>query len=430
MNELRRQQETDQLYAEYSHRSGLADALRHSEANRQLDVDSGLISLLSGDEESESRSSSPIDAGFGGMTPTHTLSLTTVELAGTLMTGQREFRRQRSLRQSPPHRERSRSRSPLRQNEIQDGTSRRYIESSPSESSCTRQTTCRPRRRKPFTPSSPSASSTSTNNCGHSDSPVVQSRERRHSRPLVIDDSSSEDTPHITGEIRHNVTETEVLEFDRIPERAVFFTPPGSTEASAYFGDRQVHQWLQQAIEESPSSSNSNNTGSKSPLRQNESQDGTSRRYRESLPSESSCTRRTTRRPHRRKPFTPSSPSASSTSTNNCGHSDSPVVQSRERRHSRPLVIDDSSSEDTPHITGEIRHNVTETEVLEFDRIPERAVFFTPPGSTEASAYFGDRQVHQWLQQAIEESPSSSNSNNTGSNSSSTNGRSSPPPSC
>jgi len=261
VNELKRQREIDQLYAEYSQRGGLTDALEHSEANRQQDVDSGLVSLLSENEESESCSSSPT-VGFGGMTPTHTVSLTTVELADTFMTRQREFRRQRSLRRSPPRRERSRSRYPLRQNESQDGTSRR--DSSPSESTGRKRTTRRPRRPKPITPSSPSASSTSTNTCGNSDSPVAQSRERRHSRPPVIDDSSSEDTPCTTGEIRHNVTGTEVLQFDRIPERAVFFTPPGSTEVVAYFGDRRVHEWLQRAIGESPSSSNNNSSGGNS----------------------------------------------------------------------------------------------------------------------------------------------------------------------
>ena len=264
VNELRRQRETDQLHAELSQRSGLANDLRHSEANRQQDVDSGVISLLSEDEESES---SPT-VGFGGITSTHTVSLTTVELPDTLMTGQREFRRQRSLRRSRPCRERSRSRSPLRQNESQDGTSRRDRERSPSESSCTRRTTRqrRPCRPKPFTPSSPSASTTctSTNNSGHSDSPAAQSRERRHNRLTVIHDSSSVDTPRTTGEIWHNVTGTEVLEFDRIPERAVFSTPPDSTEVSAYFGDRHVHQWLQRAIGESPSNTNSNSTGSSS----------------------------------------------------------------------------------------------------------------------------------------------------------------------
>jgi len=260
VNELRRERETDQLHAELSQRRGLANDLRHSEPNRQQDADSGVISLLSEDEESES---SPT-GGFGGITSTHTVSLTTVELPDTLMTGQREIRRQRSLRQSRPCRERTRSRSPLRQNKSQDGTSRRDRERSPSESSSTTRTTRRPRRPKPFTPSSPSASTTSTNNCGHSDSPVVQSRERGHSRPAVIHYSSSVDTPRTTGEIWHNVTGTEVLEFDRIPERAVFSTPPGSTEVSAYFGDRQVHQWLQRAIGESPSSTNSNSTGSSS----------------------------------------------------------------------------------------------------------------------------------------------------------------------
>ena len=262
VNELTRQRETDQLHAEYSQRSGLANDLRHSEANRQQDVDSGVISLLSEDEESES---SPT-VGFGGITSTHTVSLTTVELPDTLMTGQREFRRQRSLRRSRPCRERSRSRSPLTQNESQDGTSRRDRERSPSESSCTRRTTRqrRPCRPKPFTPFSPSASTTSTNNSGHSDSPVAQSRERRHNRLTVIHDSSSVDTPRTTGEIWHNVTGTEVLEFDRIPERAVFSTPPDSTEVSAYFGDRQVHQRLQQAIGESFSSNNNNSSGGSS----------------------------------------------------------------------------------------------------------------------------------------------------------------------
>jgi len=263
VNELKRQRDTDQLYSEYSQRSGLADALRHSEANRQQDVDSGLISLLSENEENESHSSSPT-VGFDGMTPTHTVSLTTVELADTLMTGQREFRRQRSLRRSPPRREQSRSRSPLRQNESQDGTSRRDRESSPPESTCRRRTTRRPCRPMPITPSSPSTSSTSTSTCGIGDSSVVHSRERRHSRPPVIDDSSSEDTPGITGEIWHNVTGTEDLQYDRIPERAVFSTPPGSTEVSAYFGDRWVHEWLQEAVGESPSSDNNNSSGGSS----------------------------------------------------------------------------------------------------------------------------------------------------------------------
>jgi len=262
VNELKRQRDTDQLYSAYSQRSGLADALRHSEANRQQDVDSGLISLLSENEENESHSSFPT-VGFGGMTPTHTVSLTTVELADTLTTGQREFRRQRSLRRSP-RRERSRSRSPLRQNESQDGTSRRDRESSPPESTCRRQTTRRPHRSMPFTPSSTSTSSTSTSTCGNGDSPVAHSRERRHSRPPVIDDSSSEDTPGITGEIWHNVTGTEDLQFDRIPERAVFSTPPGSTEVSAYFGDRWVHEWLQETVGESPSSDNNNSSGGSS----------------------------------------------------------------------------------------------------------------------------------------------------------------------
>ena len=258
VKELTKYKEDQELYAEYSQRSGLSNAIAHAQANRQQDVDSGLISLLSEDEESYSRSSSPI-VGLGGTTPTHTVTLTTLEWADDLMTGGRESQRQRSLRRSPPRRERSRSRSPLRQNTSEDSTSRRDRESSPSVSTCTSRTARRPRRPMPFTPSSPSASSTSTNTCGNSDSPVVQSRERRN-EPPVTDDSSSEDSLRITGEIRHNLTGNEVMAFDRIPERAVFWSPPGSDEVSAYFGDRQVHQWLQQAIGESTSSDSSNSS--------------------------------------------------------------------------------------------------------------------------------------------------------------------------
>ena len=257
VKELKKDKESQELYAEYSQRSGLSNAIMHSLANRQQEVDSGLISLLSEDEESDSRSSSPT-VGFGGTTPTQSDSSTTFEIADALRTGHREYPRQRSLRRSPPHRERSRSRSPLRQNVSDNGTSRRDRESSPSESICTSRTARRPRRPISFTPSSPSASSTSTNTCGNSDSPVVLSRERRHSRPLVIDDFSSEDSPRITGEIHHNVTGNEVMGFDRIPEHAVFWTPPGATEPSSYFGDRRVDQWLQRAIGESPSGSSSN----------------------------------------------------------------------------------------------------------------------------------------------------------------------------
>lgn len=265
VKELKKHKEGEELYAEYSQRSGLSDAIAHAEANRQQDVDSGLISLLSEDEESDSRSSSPT-VGLGGTTSTHTNTLTTLEWVDELMTGHREYQRQRSLRRSPPRRERSRSRSPLRQSASEDGTSRRDRESSPSESTCTSRTARarRPRRPMPFTPSSPSASSTSTNTCGNSDSSAVQSRERRHSVPPVIDDSSSADSPRITGEIRHNVTGNEVMEFDRIPEYAVFWTPPGSTEPSSYFGDRRVHQWLQRAIGESPSGSSINSSSSSS----------------------------------------------------------------------------------------------------------------------------------------------------------------------
>lgn len=281
VNELKRFKEGEQLWSEYSQRrstleetvndlkqakeSGLSNKTTHSEATGQQDVDSGLISLLSEDEESDSRSSSPT-VSFGGTTPTHTVTLTTLELADALMVGHRMHRdfqeRQRALRRSPPRRERSRSRSPLRQNESQDNTSRRNRESSPSESTCTSRTSRRPRRPTPFTPSSPSASSTSTNTCGNSDSSVVQSRERSHSRPPVIDDSSSVDSP--VGEIRHNISGNEVFEFDGIPEYAVFFSPPGSSEASSYIGDRRVHQWLQRAME-SPGSSSSSSNSSSSP---------------------------------------------------------------------------------------------------------------------------------------------------------------------
>ena len=264
VKELKKHKEGEgqDLYAEYSQRSGLASALMQFEANRQQDVDSGLISLLSEDEESDSRPSSPT-AGLGGTNPTHTATLSTLEWADALMAGHRECQHRRSSRRSPPRRERSRSRSPLRPNASEDGTSRRDRESSPSESTCTSRIARRPRRPLRFTPSSPSASSTSTNTCGNSDSSVVQSRERGQSGPPVIDDSSSEDTPRIVGKIRHNVTGTEVMAFDRIPERAVFWTPPGATQPSAYFGDRaRVQQWLNRAIGESPSSSSSNSSSS------------------------------------------------------------------------------------------------------------------------------------------------------------------------
>ena len=240
------------LYAEHSQRTGLSSALMESETNGQRDVDSGVISLLSEDEESDSRSSSPT-VGLGGTTPTHTATLSSPQWADASMTGQRERPRQRSLRQSPPRRERSRSRSPLRQNA--SGTSRRDRQRSPFESTCTSRIAHRPRRSLPFTPPSPSASSTSTNTCGNSYSSVVQLIERRQSGPVFIHDPSSEDSPRMIGEIRHNVTGTEVMGFDRIPEHAVFWTPPGSTQPSAYFGDRQIEQCLDRVIGEPPSSS-------------------------------------------------------------------------------------------------------------------------------------------------------------------------------
>ena len=260
VKELTRFKEDQEVYAEYSRRTGLFNVIAHAQANRQQDVDSGLISLQSEDEESYSRSFSPI-VGLGGTTRTaHTATLTTLEWADELMTGGRESQRQHSLRRSPPRRERSRSRSPLRQNASDDSIFRRDRESSPCESTCTSRSTRRPRRPMPVTPSSPSASSTSTNTCGNSDSPVAQSRESRNNVPLVIDDSitDSEDTPRITGEIRHNVTGNEVMGFDGIPARAVFWSPPGSDEVSSYFGDdRQFDQWLEWVTGESTSSSSS-----------------------------------------------------------------------------------------------------------------------------------------------------------------------------
>jgi len=266
VKELKKFKEDQEVYAEHSQRSVLSNAIPHAHANRQQDADSGVISLLSEDEESYSCSSSPA-VGLGGTTRTaHTATLTTLEWADELMAGSRVSQRQRPLRRSPPRRERSRSRSPLRQNASDNITSRRDRESSPRESTCRSHTARRPRRPMPFTPSSPSASSTSTNTCGNSDSPVVQSRESRNHAPLVIDDSitDSEDTPRIIGEIRHNVTGNEVMGFDRIPERAVFCSLPGSDEVSAYFGDRQFHQWLERLTGESTSSSSSSNSSSSS----------------------------------------------------------------------------------------------------------------------------------------------------------------------
>ena len=268
VKELQKYKGGHKLHTEHSQRGGLSSDLMESEANGQRDVDSGIISLPSEEEESDSRSSSPI-VGLGGTTPTHTATLSSHQWADASMTGQRECPRQRSLRRSPPRRERSRSRSPLRQNA--SGTSRRDREHSPSESTCTSRTACRPRRPLPFTPPSPSASSTSTNTCGNSYSSVVQLIERRQSGPVFIHDPSSEDSPRMIGEIRHNVTGTEVMGFDRIPEHAVFWTPPGSTQPSAYFGDRQIEQLVDQVIGEclssssiirSSNSSNSSNSSS------------------------------------------------------------------------------------------------------------------------------------------------------------------------
>ena len=252
VKELKKYKGGHKLHAEHSQRSGLSSVLMESEANGQWDVDSGVISFLSEDEESDSRSSSPT-VGLDGMTLTHTATLSSPQWADASVIGQRECPRQRSLRRSPHCRERSRSRSPLRQNA--SGTSRRDRERSPSESTCTSRTAHRPRRSLPFTPPSPSASSTSTNTYRNSYSSVVQLIERRQSGPVFVHDPSSEDSPRMIGEIRHNVTGTEVMGFDRIPEHAVFWTPPGSTQPSAYFGDRQIEQWLDRVIGESPSSS-------------------------------------------------------------------------------------------------------------------------------------------------------------------------------
>ena len=261
VRELKRNRGRHDLYAEYTQRSGLSSVVTEFDANEQQEVDSGLISLLSRDEESDSCSSSPT-VGLGGMTPTDTVALSTHEWEDASMTGHRERPRQRSLRQSPPRRDRSRSRSPLRMNASEDGTSRRDREHSPSESTCTSRTARRLRRPVPFTSSSPSASSTSTNTCGNSDSSVVQPIERRQNGPPGVDDSSSEDSPRIIGEIWHNVTRAEAMEFERSPERAFFWTPPGAAHPSAYFGDRRVQQWLNRVIGESASSRSSNHSSS------------------------------------------------------------------------------------------------------------------------------------------------------------------------
>ena len=258
VRELQRHRGGHDIYTEYSQRGGLSSTMVEFEASAQRDVDSGLISLLSEDEESDSRSSSPT-VGLGGTTPTDTA---TREWADASMTGHRERPRQRSLHQSPPRRDRSRSRSPLRQNAGEDGTSRRVREHSPPESTCTSRTARRSPRPVPFTSSSPSASSTSANTCRNSDSSVVQVIERRQNGPPGTDDSSSEDSPRILGEIWHNATGSEVMEFDRIPERAVFWTPPGATHPSAYFGDRRVQQWLNRVMGESASGSSSNHSSS------------------------------------------------------------------------------------------------------------------------------------------------------------------------
>lgn len=216
-----------------------------TETPGQVDVDSGLISLVSDDEESGLSASSPY--GHPLLDP----SLSDLDVANAILTGRlpqrnRDREQRRSLRQRSPRRERSRSRSPLRQDDGDDmySDSRRNRERSPCGS------TSRNRRRSgllsPSSVSSPSTSHSSSNTCETSDSSVVQSTSRR-SVPAVIDDSSSlQSSPLI---IRHSGSDTEYDFEDGIPEYAVFFSPPGSSEAISVMGDRRIHQWLQSTME-------------------------------------------------------------------------------------------------------------------------------------------------------------------------------------
>lgn len=249
--------ELEKVVSDYSKRTSaleetVNDLLKRSEQNGhsssrtrtgttcQPDVDSGLISLLSEDEESDNFDHSVLADAL---------------LSGRVAHRDQDRERRRSLHQLSPRRERSRSRSPLRQDESEGSSiSRRNRERSPSES--TTRIRRRPQWLSPLTPSSPSTSSHSSSaTCGNSDSSVVQSTGRRN-RPAIIEDSSSVGSP--TVEARQSTPE---YDFDGIPEYAVFFSPPGSTEALSIFGDRRVHQWLQSAME-SPSGISSDSSSS------------------------------------------------------------------------------------------------------------------------------------------------------------------------
>lgn len=229
----------------------------HTETPGQLDVDSGLISLVSDDEESGLNASSQY--GHPLLDP----SLSDLDVANALLTGRlprrnRDRERRRSLRQRSPRRERSRSRSPVRQADGEDSDSRRNRERSPCGS--TSQNRRRPGWLSPFSVSSPSTSQSSSNTCGTSDSSVVQSTSRR-SAPAVIDDSSSVQSSPLV--IRNSGSDTEYDFEDGIPEYAVFFSPPGSSEAISVLGDRRVHQWLQSTME-SPSGNSTDSSSSSS----------------------------------------------------------------------------------------------------------------------------------------------------------------------
>lgn len=207
----------------------------------QGDVDSGLISLLSEDEESDNFDHSDLAEEL---------------LSERVARRDRDRERRRSLHQLLPRRERSRSRSPLRQDES-DGSSvsRRNRERSPSVS------TTRTRRGLqwlPWTSSSPGSTSSHSSSAalGNSDSSVVHPTGRRRSRQALIEESSSVDSPIV--EARQSTPE---YDFDGIPEYAVFFSPPGTTEALSIFGDRRVHRWLQ-SVTESPSAISSDSSSS------------------------------------------------------------------------------------------------------------------------------------------------------------------------
>lgn len=234
--------------------NGHSNSRTHTGATGQLDVDSGLISLLSEDEESDNFDHRTLmDPSLSGRDVADAL------LRGRLPRRNRDQERRRSLGQLSPRRERSRSRSPLRRDESEDSVSRRNRERSPCESSASsNRSRHRSQLLSPFSPSSPSTSLSSSNTCGTSDSSVVQSTGRRRSRPTVIDDSSSVGSPVVR--VQQSASEIE-YEFDGIPEYAVFFSPPGSTEAVSFIGDRRVHQWLETALG-SPSGRSSESSSS------------------------------------------------------------------------------------------------------------------------------------------------------------------------